>query len=102
MILEPGSVPVVERAICRDEETNALLLTAQIRGLVEVLYDNIPTGEVSSDGAMDLHNPFQKSETHWKLTDSGWGVIQRRHQTSILSLLITMVGVLISVVLALT
>ncbi len=32
LILQPGNVPVIERAIGSDEETQAIILTAQIRG----------------------------------------------------------------------
>jgi len=96
MILEPGSVPVIERAVGHDENTKALLLTAQIRGWVEILHENMPTGQINDDGSINSEQPFQSIENHWKLTDSGWAAIQRRHQISIFSLVVTLIGVYIA------
>ncbi|HHC6471119.1 TPA: hypothetical protein ACN359_004547 [Vibrio parahaemolyticus] len=97
MILQPGNVPVIERAIRRDEETKTFLLTAQIRGWVDVLHDNMPTGKVDSNGNMMSDPALTSKETHWKLTDSGWAVIQRRHQLSVLSLGVAIIAVLVGI-----
>ncbi|MCX2760076.1 hypothetical protein OQJ65_17215 [Vibrio sp. Sgm 22] len=97
IILEPGNVPVVERAIGRDEETKTFLLTAQIRGWVDVLHENMPTGKIDGDGNMLSDQPFTSKETHWKLTDSGWAAIQRRHQLSVLSLGVAIIAILIGI-----
>lgn len=93
VILDPGDVPVIERAIGHDENTRAMLLTAQIRGWVEVLYENTLTGDVSSSGEIDVSKPFTSTQTYWKLTDSGWGAIQRRHQLNIFAFVVSVVGV---------
>ncbi len=97
LILQPGNVPVIERAIGSDEETQAIILTAQIRGWVEVLHEDMPTGKVDENGYFNKAQPFDKLETYWKLTDSGWAVIQRRHQLSVLSLLVAIIGVIYAV-----
>ena len=97
MILEPGNVPVIERAISRDEETKVLLLTAEIRGWVEVLHEDLPTGQIDQDGRFNEEQPFQSLETHWKLTDSGWAAIQRRHQISLLGLTVALLGLYLAV-----
>lgn len=96
MILEPGNVPVIERAVGHDENTKALLLTAQIRGWVEILHEDMPTGQINDDGSFNSDQPFQSHENHWKLTDSGWAAIQRRHQISIFGLAVTLLGVYIA------
>ena len=96
MILEPGNVPVIERAISRDEKTKGLLLTAEIRGWVEVLHEALPTGQIDQDGRFN-EQPFQSLETHWKLTDSGWAAIQRRHQISLLGLAVALLGLYLAV-----
>ena len=44
MILQPGNVPVIERAVDHDEVTKTLILTAQIRGWVEILHANVSVG----------------------------------------------------------
>jgi hypothetical protein len=92
MILEPGNVPVVERAIGRNEQTKAFLLTAQIRGWVDILHEDMLTGKLDDNRGINTEQPFQSKENHWKLTDSGWGAIQRRHQLSILNLSIAVIG----------
>ncbi|HHC6463055.1 hypothetical protein HJ014_18840 [Vibrio parahaemolyticus] len=97
IILEPGNVPVIERAIGNDESIKAMLLTAQIRGWVEVLHENIPTGQVSASGEMNMSNPFSSVQTYWKLTDSGWAAIQRRHQLSIFAFAVSVVGVVVAI-----
>ncbi|GGI81587.1 hypothetical protein GCM10007978_19280 [Shewanella hanedai] len=97
IILELGAVPVIERAIKRNEETKALFLTAQIRGWVEILHENIPTGSLDAEGRMNIEQPFQSRENHWKLTDSGWAAIQRRHQVSILGLFVALAGVFLAI-----
>ena len=97
MILEPGNVPVIERAVGHDEETKALLLTAQIRGWVEVLHESMPTGQIDPDGSFNPSQPFQSVEDHWKLTDSGWAAIQRRHQISIFSVAVALLGLYLAI-----
>ncbi|WP_417510484.1 hypothetical protein [Methylophaga sp.] len=96
MILEPGHVPVIERAISRDEQTNALLLTAEIRGWVEVLHENLPTGKITEEGNINQSQPFDSLQNHYKLTDSGWAAIQRRHQLSLLSLGVALLGIYVA------
>ena len=97
MILEPGNVPVVERAIGRDEETKTFLLTAQIRGWVDILHEGMPTGKIDENSNMNIEQPFDSKENHWKLTDSGWAAIQRRYQLSVLSISIAIIGALVAV-----
>jgi len=92
MVLEPGNVPVIERGLSHDEKTKVLLLTAEIRGWVEVLHENIPTGQIDQNGQINEQQPFQSLETHWKLTDSGWAAIQRRYQISLLGVAVALLG----------
>ncbi|MCU8075891.1 hypothetical protein [Shewanella sp. SM29] len=97
MILKPGNVPVVERAIGRDEETKTFLLTAQIRGWVDILHEDMPTGKIDENGKMNMEQPFESKENHWKLTDSGWAAIQRRHQLSVLGIGLAIIGALVAI-----
>lgn len=96
MILEPANVSVIERAVGHDEDTKALLLTAQIRGWVEILHENMPTGQINDVGGFSSDQLFQSVENHWKLTDFGWAAIKRRHQIFIFTLAITFLGVYIT------
>ncbi|GAB3034116.1 hypothetical protein [Bowmanella dokdonensis] len=96
IILQPGNVPVIERAVGNDEATQALLLTAQIRGWVEVLHEALPTGKVDEQGNLS-ESSFQNIQTHWRLTDSGWAAIQRRHQMAIFSLIVGLTSIFIAI-----
>jgi len=93
MILQPGNVPVIERAVDHDEVTKTLILTAQIRGWVEILHESMPTGQIDAKGEINPSQPFQSREDYWKLTDSGWAAIPRRHQLSLLSIAVALLGV---------
>jgi hypothetical protein len=42
--------------------------------------------------------PFNSKSHIWKLTDSGWAAIQRRHEITILGMLIALIGVIVAVI----
>ena len=69
MVLQPGNVFVVERAIPDDEYTTAALQTCHMRGWVEPMYDEaVPTGAVPQPGkAITLDG----AQVQYRLTDSG-------------------------------
>ncbi len=92
MVLNPGHVKVIERAIGHDEKTLVLIYTAEFRGWVELLHKAVPTGQIGKDGEFNFKEPFQSTEDHWRLTDSGWAAIQRRHQLSLLGICIALLG----------
>lgn len=97
MVLQPGNVWVLEYAVKDTEETRELLYTCQLRGWVELLHESIPTGNLGPDGSLP-GGPVFSSENHiWKLTDSGWGAIQRRHEITILGTVVAILGVFIAV-----
>lgn len=98
MVLQPGNVWVIEYAVEDNEETDALLKTCYMRGLVEPLQNSVPKGRLQNDGSLPDGSMFNSSGPIWKLTDSGWGVIQRRHQLSLLALLVTILGGFIAVI----
>lgn len=98
MVLQPGNVWVIEYAVEDNEETDALLKTCYMRGWVEPLQNSVPKGKLRNDGSLPDGPMFSSSGPIWKLTDSGWGVIQRRHQISILALLATIIGGFIAVI----
>jgi hypothetical protein len=96
MVLQPGSVKVIGRAIPNDENTLALVYTAEIRGWVELLHPDIPTGRIGEGGDYSSVPSFSSREHYWRLTDSGWAAIQRRHQLSLLGILVAAIGVYVA------
>ena len=98
MLLQPGDVWVVEYAV-KDSETNrALIHTCQLRGWVEILHNSVPTASLTPDASIppDLLNNMQ-GRPIWRLTDSGWAAIQRRHEIALFSVFITLIGVALAV-----
>lgn len=73
MNLKPGNVWVIERALERDDDTEAALATCLLRGWVEH-FEDLPTGRIEN-----LSNPnrelYDSVESHFKLTEAGWTVI---------------------------
>lgn len=96
LVLQPGNVWVVEFAVEDTEETDALLKTCFMRGWVEPLQDSIPKGRLSPDGALPSGPMFQSQGPLWKLTDSGWSAIQRRHEIMVLGIFIAVLGVAVA------
>lgn len=92
MILQPGDVKVVERSIGQDENTLTLIYTAEFRGWVELLRKAVPSGNIGKNGEFDFDRPSQSKVDYWRLTDSGWAAIQRRHQITLLGTLIGLLG----------
>lgn len=92
MILKPGDVKVIERAIGHDEKILTLIYTAEFRGWVELLHKAVPTGNIGKNGEFNFEQPFQSKEDYWRLTDSGWAAIQRRHQLTLLSMFVALLG----------
>lgn len=75
MVLQPGNVFVVERAIPNDEDSLAALRTGHMRGWVEPMFDEaIPQGRVPLPG---MPITFDQARPVYRLTDSGWAVIRR-------------------------
>lgn len=97
LVLQPGNVWVIERAVPDNEETDALLKTCYMRGWVEPLENSVPKGKLKPDGSLPDGEIFQSSAPVWKLTDSGWSAINRSHQIAILGLFLSLLGLLIAV-----
>jgi len=96
MVLQPNNVWVLEYAVKDTEETRELLYTCQLRGWVELLHESVPTGNLDSDGSLPK-GPVFSSENHvWKLTDSGWGAIQRRHEIAVLGIFVGILGIIVA------
>ena len=97
MVLPPDNIWVIEYAVKRNDETRALLLTCQLRGWVEMLHEAVPSNRLNQNGTLPDGPIFTSKEHIWKLTDSGWAAIQRRHEITILGILVTLIGVIIAV-----
>src|SRR5665811_548731 len=77
MVLQPGNYWVIERAIVYGEDTEAALLTCQMRGWVEPIQHAVPSAQLLPDGTLPPNFSFEKVKTLYRLTSAGWSVIHR-------------------------
>jgi hypothetical protein len=102
MILQPGNVWVIEKALAEDDHVDEALRTCYLRGWIEVLDNAVPTGTLKPDGTLP-----EQCVTHikpmYRLTDSGWTVIHGTHAwivmtwlTALATLIASIIGIYIS------
>ena len=96
LVLQPGNVQVVERSPPKDEWFQLGVRTAQIRGWVEVLHENLPTGTVHMNGNAPQLPISMVHETHYKLTEGGWAVLNRSHAWVLATFMVSTVGLAVS------
>jgi hypothetical protein len=77
-VLQPGNVWLIENAPELPGQEEAVS-TCLMRGWVEVLHNAVPKGQLGPDGLPDRNEPFKGRGTIYRITDSGWAVINRTH-----------------------
>lgn len=98
LVLQPGNVQVVERSPPKEEWFELGVRTAQIRGWVEILHENLPTGAVQMKGNTPQLPSNMTPETHYKLTEGGWSVLNRSHAWVLATFIVSTVGLAVSAV----
>lgn len=96
LVLQPGNVWVIEKAVENNEVTDAALKTCYMRGWVEPLENSVPKGKLKEDGSLPDGALFESSGPIWRLTDSGWAAINRAHEWTLIGILIGAVGVIVA------
>ena len=97
LVLQPGNVWVIENAIEDNEQTDAALKTAYMRGWVAPIENAVPKGNLTPDGALPSGNPFQKVGPLWRLTEGGWAVVNRAHWWALFAIVISVLSFTVSV-----
>ena len=97
LVLQPGNVWVIERAVEDDEQTDAALKTAYMRGWVEPIENAIPKGKLMPDGTLPGGSPFQGVGPLWRLTEGGWAVVNRTRRWALFAILISVLSFAVSV-----
>lgn len=97
MVLRPGNYWVIERAIARDDDTDAALLTCYMRGWIEPLEHAVPSSKLTNDGKLPPNFQFDRLETLYRLTSAGWSVIQRSNTIAVCALFISVLSFALSV-----
>ena len=100
LILQPGDVRVIERALMHSERTDAILLTCEMRGWVEVMERAVPRGRLAPDGSLPQGSMFDSVGHTYKLTDSGWNAINRSHVWTMLGGFLAFLSLLATFVVA--
>jgi len=97
LVLQPGNVWVIENAVEDNEETDAALKTAYIRGWVKPIVNALPKGKLTPDGALPSGDLFQGVGPVWQLTEGGWTVVNRTHWWALFAILISALSFSVSV-----
>jgi hypothetical protein len=97
LVLQPGNVWVIEDAIEDNEETDAALKTAYMRGWVEPIENAVPKGKLTSGGALPSGNPFLEVGPLWRLTEGGWAVVNQTHWWALFAIVISVLSFAVSV-----
>ncbi len=97
MIL-PGNVPVIENSPPRTEQFEAAVLTAHIRGWMEILHEGTPTGQLEFQAGKPILPDRLERQTHYRLTDAGWAVIHNTQTWIIATFVVSLLALLASIV----
>lgn len=97
-VMQPGNAWLVERALTVDEEVEGALRTCFLRGWVEpISNDPIPHGDAFRVGAAT--GPlFDGARVIYRLTDSGWNVINNVQAWVVATFVISVASLFASVV----
>jgi len=69
-----------------------------MRGWIDVLEDAVPKGEWNAQGMPDLQRSFKRTEPLFRLTDSGWAVINRVQTWLIATFVVSVIAVVATLV----
>ncbi len=97
LVLQPHNVWVIEKALPRTEDNEAALRTCYMRGWIESVHEAIPSGALNSDGSLAGGKLFTTTEPMFRLTDSGWAVINRSHMLTILAVFLAALSIIVAV-----
>jgi hypothetical protein len=100
MILQPQGVWVIERALQRNEDTEAALMTCHMRGWVEPLHDGMPTGDLTPEMKLPSGPLFTRTQTVFRLTEGGWSALNRAHAWTVAGIVIAILSLLATIALA--
>jgi hypothetical protein len=98
LVLQPGDVWVIEKAVKANEDTDTALKTCYLRGWIELIENAIPKGDVPEDGRLPNGSPFTRAGPLYRITDSGWSVINRANFWVLTTALVSVLGVLVGII----
>ena len=96
LVLQPGNVWVIETAVEHNEQTDAALKTAYMRGWVEPIGNAVLKGKLDSEGRLPSGQSFQGTGPFWRLTEGGWAAINRTYWWSLFVRFISVLSLALS------
>ena len=96
LVLQPGNVWVIERAVPETERNSENIQTCMMRGWVEILHQSVPSGILNPDGTPPSNDKLIEKPIY-RLTDGGWNAIHRTHVMAILGVTLSLLGVVVAV-----
>ena len=100
LILQPQGIWVIERALVRDEDTEAALMTCHMRGWVEPLHDSMPTGDLTPDMKLPPGPMFTRTQAVFRLTEGGWSALNRAHAWTVAGIVIAVLSLVATIAIA--
>jgi hypothetical protein len=97
LVLKPGNVHVIENSPTNEEWFEVGIRTCHIRGWVEVLHENLPTGSIQMHGRTPQLPGEMPAQTHYRLTEGGWAVLHSSHGWVVATFIISAVGLAVGV-----
>ena len=79
LVMQPGNVWVIENALERNGDAEANLMTCLMRGWVEPLHEDMPTGQLTPDLEFPSGALFTTKQSTYRLTEGGWAALNRAH-----------------------
>jgi hypothetical protein len=96
LVLQPGNVWVIERAIPETERNFENIQTCLMRGWVEVLHQSVLSGKLNPNGTLPPNDKLIQ-QAIYRLTDGGWNAIHRTHIMAVLGIAISLLGAAIAI-----
>lgn len=100
LVLQPHRVWVMEKALQRNDDVEALLMTCLIRGWIEPLQENIFSGSLTDDLKLPPGPMFTRQETLYRLTEGGWAALNRAHAWTAAGVVLALVTLIFSIAVA--
>jgi len=95
-VLQPGNMWVIDKAVEDNEQSDAALKTAYIRGWVEPIENAVPKGKPGSDGSLPRDPLFQGTGPLWRLTEGGWAVVNRTRLWTLFAIVVSVLSFAVS------
>ena len=92
LILQPGNVWVIEKAVGDDDGVAEALRTCNMRGWTEPLAHSVPKGSLTPDGKLPPMDKFITGLSPlYRLTDAGWNVIHQSHEWVLMTFAVSLI-----------